>query len=379
MHMRRLLIFIIIACVTTISAAAIHVPDSDISENRNGRQLIIMTFTLSPDDDPGELILDDFEREGYLYSTISIVKEEHPFESRRTLSETVTVETATNDLGVILGELAAAIQYDDGEYSGVLALDHTSLRTEVTGYSTRSSTVSTTRRIEGLDRNDPSFVPRTTVHNGVTLSLQNVEWAVQSSALSGDALVPTQFMAIATYSANTSRRVADGYTTTATYSGEVVSSGIASIVYTVTYIGEPIVIPEPEPELPEKPEQSRIVGFVISAIAIPVLLAAGTAAYLLLKKDTKVYAQTDNGDEYEMVGKLRLNTSNPIIDFRVMSRYPSETAAIEIKHATARRMFGRQVKVRLRDTVASHMIEQAGSGDYMFTVSTSTTDQEDSE
>jgi len=377
--MRRLIIILITAFAITINAAALHVPDIDVSENRDGRQLIIKTFSLLPSEDPEALIEEPFRREGFDYSFVSIVKYEKLFESKETHSETVTVETASDDLGEILGALDALIPYDDGTYSGKLALDHTTLRTEATGYSTRNYTVSDTKTYEGLDRNDPNFIPRTTVKNGVTLALQNIDWAPQGTAISGDSLVVTQYMATASYSAGTSRRVADGYVTTAVYSGEIVSSGIDSIVYTVTYIGEPIPSPEPmpEPEPAQEPEpepepdnDDSFAAILRICAGMLLLILTAIALYFILRNNTKIYATDSSEDEYELIGKQRISPRELMIDLLGCDRYPEGTAVIAIKRLTARRLFGRIIKIRLRNGSTTHMVEQVGNADYMFSVST---------
>ena len=91
---------------------------------------------------------------------------------------------------LFLEQLAPVIEYDDGLYSGTLSLDHTSLHTEATGYSTRSYTVSETKTISQLDRNDMSYVPATTIKDGVTLNLAGVDWQVTGTDLVGEVLPP---------------------------------------------------------------------------------------------------------------------------------------------------------------------------------------------
>lgn len=307
--MRRILAFLTIAAALSIGASAAFIPDSEVCENRDGRQLIIKEFSLPPADNPEQLIEEPFEREGFAYAYSSIVKEEKPFESRMERSETLTVETESDDLSEILAVLDRTIDYNDGAYSGTLRLDHTTLRTEATGYSTKSYTVSDFKTYEGLERNDPGFIPRTTVKNGVTLTLQNIEWAVQGTAVSGDDITVTKYSATASYSARSSYKAADSYVTTAVYTGEVVSSGIASTVYTVTYIGEPIPEPEEEPkpeielaseqETEQESEQGSepviedVPTFPWMIIAVASLLAlTGTVLYLLLRKATKNWRAT---------------------------------------------------------------------------------------
>ena len=39
-------------CMLSVTASAAYVPEDMVSENRDGRQLIIKTYTLPPDADP---------------------------------------------------------------------------------------------------------------------------------------------------------------------------------------------------------------------------------------------------------------------------------------------------------------------------------------
>ena len=145
--MRRLSIlvaFLIAAFALTLSAAALQVPDNEVSENRDGQQLIIRTYTLLPNVDPEILIEDPFIRDGYDYSFVSIVKEEHPSETKKTQRETVTIETETDNISDILGVLEVIIPYDDGEYSGTLALKTTMIPTVPRSMRTCTAALTTT-------------------------------------------------------------------------------------------------------------------------------------------------------------------------------------------------------------------------------------------
>ena len=278
----------------SIPSFAAEIPNSVVTENRDGRQLIVKTYTLAPDADPSELSEDPFELEGFSYAQISITKEEKPFADAKSHSETLTVNTDTDDLAAILEALAPILSYSSDGYAGTLALDHTSIVTEVTGYSTRSFTVTDTKTYGNLDRNDPSYIPQTTVKNGRTLNLSNIDWAVQGTGLADDSLVPTIYSATATYSGSGSSKVANGYVTTATYSGNVVSSGVSEIVYTVTFLGAAIANTEnPESSLDSpvvsggaKSTESKSAITIIAAIAVaaPLLLAACAFAGLYVQE-----------------------------------------------------------------------------------------------
>jgi hypothetical protein len=340
------------------------VPAGVISENRDGRQLVIKLYSLPASEDPGVLIEEPFERDGFLYAFESITKEEKPYAESKTHSETVTVETATGDLAVVLGALAPAMPYDDGTYSGALALDHTSIKTDAAGYTTKNYTVSETKTIEGLDRNDPGYVPKSTIKNGRTLMLSNVEWSVSGTGLADSALIPSTYTAVATYTAGASAKYATGYVTTATYSGEVVSEGIDSISYTVTYAGKPTIGVLNGNNL-----------FLIIAVSA-LLLVASAITFVLLRRNTRIYAPEAGGSEYELMGKCRLRSRNPIIDLCRLRKYPRSEAYVEIDGRTARRLFGRIVRISLRDGVRTHLIEQTGNENYWFTVSTATEREE---
>ena len=235
--MKRLLTCLLLAAALVTNACALEVPTDTTIQNLNGSQQLIKTYTLPPGADPRQLVEEPFELEGWHYTFADIVKEENQVSDRKYDTETVTLETDTKDLGKILEQLAATLDYDDGTYSGVLNLDHTAIRTEAAGYTSQARNVSVTKTIGPLDRNDMSYVPATTVKDGVTLSLSGVDWQVIGTDLVGDTLAPASYQAVATYSGKSYHRVATGYITSANYVGEVSRSDVESVTYKVTYLG----------------------------------------------------------------------------------------------------------------------------------------------
>ena len=235
--MKRVISCVLLMLVLTSNALALEVPTDSVVQNLNGSQQAIKTFTVSPEQDPAALIEEPFELEGYLYTFADIVKSENPVEETQIHTEVITVETTKDDLALILEQLKPTIEYDDGRFQGTLALDHTSLNTVAAGYATKNYTVTETKTIGQLDRNDMSYVPATTIKNGRTLSLANVEWQVTGTDLVGEALMPSQYQAVATYSAKASYQAATGYVTTAEYVGDVTHEGVESVTYVLTYIG----------------------------------------------------------------------------------------------------------------------------------------------
>ena len=235
--MKKAILCVLLTLVMSANAFALEVPTDTVIQNLNGSQQAIKTYTIPPDQDPAILIEEPFELEGFLYTFANITKTENPVEETKKHTEVITIETAKKDLSVILEHLEPTIEYDDGVFKGTLALDHTSIATEAAGYTTKSYTVTETKTIGQLDRNDMSYVPATTVKDGRTLSLANVEWQVTGTDLVGETLMPSSYQAIATYSAKASYNAATGYITTAEYVGDVTHEGTESITYVLTYLG----------------------------------------------------------------------------------------------------------------------------------------------
>ena len=231
-------------------------------QNLNGSQQVVKTYTVSPEVDAQTLIEEPFQLEGFLYTYADIVKQENQVAERQSHTETVTVETAKKNLDVILEQLAPTMEYDDGTWAGTLALDHTSIQTQAAGYTTGSSTVTATKTIGPLDRNDRSYVPATTTKNGVTLNLSNVEWQVIGADVVGDVMAPCSYQAVATYSGKSYYKAATGYVTTANYVGEVTHEGVESVTYQVTYLGKEC---ESEPSLDPGSEHPNLLQRVVSA------------------------------------------------------------------------------------------------------------------
>lgn len=236
-HLKSLAMIPLLVLAMTANAFAAEVPDSLVVENLNGQQRMVKTYELSPGIDPESLKEPSFEYDGFTYTWAYTTKDEHTFLETKDVTETVTVETGKKDLNAVLEQLKPSIPYDDGEFSGELALDHTTITTEAAGYATKSGKVTATKTIGPLDRNDMSYVPATTVKDGVTLNLSNVDWQVIGTDLVGDTLSPASYQAVATCSGKSYHRVATGYVTSADYVGEVTRSDVESITYKVTYLG----------------------------------------------------------------------------------------------------------------------------------------------
>lgn len=187
-----------------------------------------------------------------------------------------------------------------------------------------------------------SYVPATTTKNGTTLSLVDVEWQVTGTDLVGEALVPSRYQAVATYSASSSYSVATGYVTTAEYSGEVTAEGIESVTYTVVYTGAEIVPVEVEVDQPEA-DFSLPSGVVIATsggILLAILLGVLTFWLLQRRKTVFLYIPDVRPNDYKLVAKFRVTPEKPEIDITGADTENSATVAVEIKHSLAKKLLG---------------------------------------
>lgn len=136
-HLRHSALCLLIVLSLMIGSAstvfAAEVPENLVVENLNGQQRMVKTYVLPPDIDPETLKEPSFDYDGFTYVWAYTTKEEQPYLDKKTVTETVTVETSKKDLSAILAELAPSILYDDGKYTGELTLDHTTLKTEAAG------------------------------------------------------------------------------------------------------------------------------------------------------------------------------------------------------------------------------------------------------
>ena len=360
-YIKHLALCAALALSLALPGFASAVPDSLVVENLNGQQRITKTYVLPPGTDPEILKEPSFEYDGYTYTWAFTTKEEHTFLESKAATQTVTVETAKKDLNTILAQLAPTIPYDDGEYTGELALDHTTLSTVASGYTTQRGSVTATKTIGPLDRNDMSYVPATTTKNGRTLTLVNVDWQVIGADVVGDVMAPCSYQAIATYSASTSSQVATGYVTTAEYKGEVVAEGVENITYTVVYVGSEIIPAEPEPT---EPVQQALPSFVLPMAVIGgVLLLAALAGLgvfgvrlFLHRKNVYIYIPGDSPRDYKLIAKFRAEPEEPEVDIRNMVPYPETVIAVELKRPLAKKLVGQTFTVHHR------------TADYTYTV-----------
>ena len=139
---------------------------------------ISKVYQLSLADDPSGIPTEDFVRDGRRYYLLDLIKEDEVGVDTQDYTDTVTQDSDTNDLSQVLKQLEPhrEVTTEDG-YTGLLALDYTSVNVEAKGYKTSTRSLSASRTYPNLSDADVSLVPKTITDSGKTLNLGAVEWS----------------------------------------------------------------------------------------------------------------------------------------------------------------------------------------------------------
>lgn len=251
-------------------------------------------YDLSPDTDPSTLPMEPFERDGLLYDCTDVLREVIIGSETQEVTQEETVNSEKKDMDTILSLLPQEkeVTTEDG-FTGTLRLDLDSIKTEVAGYGSSTQPVTATRTYPNLANQDLNHLPKSITEDGRTLTLQDVQWQTDNTYNADDYEIGDRFTAVCTYGGSKKVSYVTGYTTTATYSGEVYRTGVTVIRYTVIFTG-----------IPAEPAESQFwdSGWKWLVFALPVLaaLGAGTGGtYLIMKrKERKKYeAQDENNDD----------------------------------------------------------------------------------
>ena len=261
--MKRIIITICVLAMLMASVCAMEAPvicPESVTECGGGR--LEKVYRLGPEDDPASIPTEDFEQDGRSYYLLDMTRREENSTDTKLHTETITLESDTNDIGEILKrlDLQRDVVTQDG-YTGKLTLDTASIAVEATDYKTNSYTVTASRSYPSLSDADLSLVPKTIQENGRTLTLSNVEWTHDS----------TFYTANATYTGSASSRNATGYTVAANYVGQVSKTTCDAVAYTAIFGStelpqEEIELPPPVQEPEPAAEDDSLFGRLLLAI-----------------------------------------------------------------------------------------------------------------
>lgn len=274
--------------------------DIQLSE-QGSRSYLYKTYTVAANQSPDKLVEAPFSQGGYRFRFSEIIQRDAtPGSTSKAVSQTKSVESATDDRAALLALLGDKVPYSDADgYTGDLLLVPESLFVAEAGKENYSYTVIDTKYYEDLENKDWALIPKTSQKNGLTLALQNVDWQAADSVDEGYSGIPTSYTAIAHYSAVASGSKASGYLATATFTGEVTKQTVGKNTYTIVYEGEQIVIP---------------FNFAPLIIAGAIVAGCIVAAVVLwrLRKNVTVYTLQQGVPE--LYAKVRVSPKNPVLD-----------------------------------------------------------------
>lgn len=382
-------VLVVFTSVFSVFASDITLYPTDISyEVQNGFNVISKTYALSPNDDPSKIPKESFTRYNEEYTFSEIVKKESLIDDKMEHTETVTINTKTNDLNTILAELNDTIQYEKDGYVGTLKLDINSVKSEVSGYSNNSYTAKRTREYPNFSTQDTSQVPKTITDGGLTYNLQNVTFKASNTDSIDSTQIATSYTAVATYTTNVSNKSVNGYKTTANYVGTINKTVTDKVLYTATFIGGPVIELESDTVDIENnfvdEQQANKFNFsaftsILKVLFLFALIGAlcFVAYYLLFYKNITVFNQ--NGLEYIKVGKLHLNMKSPKLVVNLnnlkISKISSGNFVIELTGSTIKLLSSKEVFVIFKDCESSHLVKADVEGNkYQFEANFEETD-----
>ena len=307
---------IIALCAALIMSAALVLPafaaDSEVcypvavQVSEDGKELKRI-YDLPVDADPAGIPRSDFDRGGFHYTLVEILRQELPTDEERQHTETVTLESEKKDMESVLALLPQEKDFvtDDG-LAGTLTLKLDTVRVEASGYGSTTRRVTATRSYPNLIGQDTQYIPKSIEDSGRTLTLESIDWQTDNTANVDGYGLGDRYTAVATYAGSATSSYVKGYTITADYTGTVARVALDRVRYVAIFEGtriagsdeiagpaEEIVIPTERTE----PEQGAPAQFPWRYVLIPVGLiaaaGAGIGVALGLKRRSENASETE--------------------------------------------------------------------------------------
>ena len=298
---------IITLCAALALCAALSLPafaaDSGVcyptavEQSEDGTQLKRI-YDLTPEADPAGISRSDFERGGFRYTLVELLRQELPADESRQHTETVTLQSEKKDMESVLALLPQEREFvtDDG-LTGTLTLKLDTVRVEVSGYGSATRQLTATRAYPNLIGQDTQFIPKSIEDGGRTLTLESIDWRTDNTANVDGYGLGDRYTAVATYTGSATSSYVKGYTVTADYVGTVSRIALDRVRYVAIFEGTRIAgADEPEEiskEIAETtPAAEQTDGapaqfpwrYVLAPIGVFAVVGAGIGAALVMKR-----------------------------------------------------------------------------------------------
>ena len=246
-------------------------------------------YDLSPDADPAGIARSDFEKDGYHYTLVDLLRQELPENESRQHTEHVSIESAKKDMESVLALLPQEREFitDDG-LTGTLTLKLDTVQVEPSGYGSSTKQLSVKRSYPNLAEQDTQYIPKSIEDNGRTLTLSDIQWQTDNTANMDGYAVADRYTAVATYTGSATSSYVKGYTVTADYSGTVSHIALDRVRYVAIFEGSPI-----QPAISVAKNATFRWSYVLMPLGVVAAAGAGVGGALLVKH------RRENADEEE--------------------------------------------------------------------------------
>ena len=266
-------------------------PRSATVRNDDGTELKKI-YDLSPEDDPAGIARSDFEKDGYHYTLVDLLRQELPENESRQHTEHVSIESAKKDMESVLALLPQERDFitDDG-LMGTLTLRLDTVQVEPSGYGSSTKQLSVKRSYPNLAEQDTQYIPKSIEDGGRTLTLSDIQWQTDNTENMDGYAVGDRFTAVAVYIGSATSSYVKGYTVTADYTGTVSRIALNRVRYVAIFEGVPIQPAEPAKTAGAM--SSLRWSYVLIPIGVVAAAGAGVGGALLVKH------RKENADEEE--------------------------------------------------------------------------------
>ena len=264
---------------------------TSIVRNDDGTELKKI-YDLSPEDDPAGIARSDFEKDGYHYTLVDLLRQELPENESRQHTEHVSIESAKKDMESVLALLPQEREFitDDG-LMGTLTLRLDTVQVEPSGYGSSTKQLSVKRSYPNFAEQDTQYIPKSIEDNGRPLTLSDIQWQTDNTANMDGYAVADRYTAVATYTGSATSSYVKGYTVTADYTGTVSRIALNRVRYVAIFEGTPIQPAEPANVL--SAASAFRWSYVLIPLGIVAAAGAGVGGALLVKH------RKENADEEE--------------------------------------------------------------------------------
>ena len=279
---------------------------TSVVQSEDGTQLK-RVYDLTPEADPAGISRSDFERDGFRYTLVELLKQELPAYEEREHTETVALQSDKKDMESVLALLPQEREFvtEDG-LIGTLTLKLDTVRVEASGYGSATKQLTATRSYPNLAGQDTEFIPKSIEDGGRTLTLETIDWQTDNTAEVDGYAIGDRYIAVATYTGTTTSSYVKGYTVSADYTGTVSHIALDRVRYVAIFEGTPLAVPEEVTRAAEAQQSDTEPAptqfpwrYVLVPIGVIAVAGAGIGVALGIKRRSESVGAADAEEDAE--------------------------------------------------------------------------------